>query len=118
VNRTGQLTNAGADFIGWEKLPEPYRSNLSQSALNDLASYPSDWPEIEYEISGAALGGADPSKRYGTILAVPVSPLSRGWVNITSADTNDLPLVNPNQLSHPTDRQVAVLVSTSHPQYW
>lgn len=111
VNRTGQLTNAGADYIGWEKVPEPYRMNLSASALKDLAQFPADWPEVEYEISGANLGGAgDPSKRYGTIVTVPVSPLSRGWVNITSNDTNVLPLVNPNQLSHPTDREVAVQV--------
>ena len=39
---------------------------------------------------------------------IPVTPLSRGWVNITSADTRDLPLVNPNQLSHPSDREMAV----------
>ncbi|CAK3792813.1 alcohol oxidase [Lecanosticta acicola] len=108
ANRTGQLTNAGVDYIGWEKLPEPYRQSLSPSAVQDLANYPADWPEIEYEVTGATLAGTDPSKRYGTILAIPVTPLSRGWVNITSADTNDLPLVNPNQLSHPTDRELAV----------
>jgi hypothetical protein len=37
-----------------------------------------------------------------------VSALSRGWVNITSISTRDLPTVNPNQLSHPTDREIAV----------
>ncbi|QIW98368.1 hypothetical protein AMS68_003886 [Peltaster fructicola] len=108
ASRTGPLTNAGVDFIGWEKLPAAYRSNLSATALADLARYPADWPEIEYEISGAHLVGTDATKRYGTILAIPVTPFSRGWVNISSADTNDLPLVNPNQLSHPTDREVAV----------
>ncbi|KAK5125723.1 hypothetical protein LTR85_011997 [Meristemomyces frigidus] len=108
VNRTGPLTGAGVDYIGWEKLPAPYRVNLSQAAIQDLARYPPDWPEIEYEITGEALTGAISSKRYGTIITVPVSPLSRGWVNITSADTRDLPLVNPNQLSHPTDRELAV----------
>lgn len=46
VNRTGPLTNAGVDYIGWEKLPEPYRSNLSASALADLAEFPADWPEV------------------------------------------------------------------------
>jgi choline dehydrogenase len=65
--------------------------------------------ELRYEITAAALvASTDPSKRYGTIVTVPVSPLSRGWVNITSNSTRDLPLVNPNQLSHPTDREVAV----------
>jgi choline dehydrogenase len=106
-NRTRSLTNAGVDFIGWEKLPEPYRSNLSAQAIQDLAQYPADWPEIEYEIAGANLVGTDPTKRYGTILAIPVISLSRGWVNVSSAD-NDLPIINPNQLSHPTDRELAV----------
>lgn len=48
ANRTGQLTNAGVDFIGWEKLPQPYRGNLSASAIKALAQFPADWPEIEY----------------------------------------------------------------------
>jgi hypothetical protein len=64
--------------------------------------------QIEYEVTAASLAGTDPSKRYGTIVTVPVTPLSRGFVNITSSSTRDLPLVNPNQLSHPTDREVAV----------
>ena len=46
VNRTGPFTNAGVDYIGWEKLPQPYRSNLSASALADLAKFPADWPEV------------------------------------------------------------------------
>ncbi|TKA25745.1 hypothetical protein B0A50_05842 [Salinomyces thailandicus] len=108
ANRTGPFTSPGADFIGWEKLPEPYRSSLSATALADLANFPADWPEIEYEVTGASLAGSDTSRRFGTVIVVPVSPLSRGWVNITSRDTRDLPVVNPNQLSHPTDREVAV----------
>ncbi|XPS76669.1 Choline dehydrogenase [Ascochyta lentis] len=108
VNRTGPFTNAGVDYIGWEKLPESYRSNLSATARADLARFAADWPEIEYEITAASLSGSDPSKRFGTIVTVPVTPLSRGYVNITSNSTRDLPLVNPNHLSHPTDRELAV----------
>lgn len=48
VNRTGPLTNAGVDYIGWEKLPQPYRGNLSASAVADLAKFPADWPEVSY----------------------------------------------------------------------
>jgi hypothetical protein len=41
------------------------------------------------------------------------SPLSalltlRGWISITSNSTLDLPIVNPNQLSHPADREIAM----------
>ena len=39
-----------------------------------------------------------------------MAPLSRGWVNITSNSTRDPPSINPNQLSHPTDRELAVQV--------
>jgi choline dehydrogenase len=46
ANRTGPFTNAGVDYIGWEKIPEPYRSNLSASALADLSQFPTDWPEV------------------------------------------------------------------------
>lgn len=48
VNRTGPFTNAGVDYIGWEKLPDAYRSNLSASALADLAQFSADWPEVSY----------------------------------------------------------------------
>lgn len=46
TNRTGPFTNAGVDYIGWEKLPDAYRKNLSAAALEDLAQYPADWPEV------------------------------------------------------------------------
>lgn len=66
--------------------------------------------KVAYEVTAAALTGVgSPSKRYGTIVTVPVSPLSRGYVNITSNSARDLPIVNPNHLSNPTDREVALM---------
>lgn len=47
TNATGPLTSPVADFIGWEKLPAEYRVNFSQSTVDDLAQFPSDWPEVE-----------------------------------------------------------------------
>lgn len=49
VNRTGPLTHAGVDYNGWEKLPEPFRSNLSATALSDFAKFASDWPEVSFQ---------------------------------------------------------------------
>jgi hypothetical protein len=43
----GPLTNNGADFLGWEKIPASLRSKFSSSTLKDLAKFPADWPEIE-----------------------------------------------------------------------
>lgn len=37
-----------------------------------------------------------------------VAPLSRGNVSISSSDTADQPLINPNLLTHPTNQQVAI----------
>jgi choline dehydrogenase len=50
ANRTGPFTNAGVDYIGWEKLPQAFRSNLSARAIEDLSKFPADWPEVEYVI--------------------------------------------------------------------
>lgn len=41
---------------------------------------------------------------YGSIAPAVVAPLSRGNVTIASADTDDLPIVNPNLLAHPADK--------------
>jgi len=72
----------GADYIGWEKLPEPYRSNLSSTAVSELTAFPADWPEIEYEIASVYMSGVEGDYNgYGTFVIVPVTPTSRG--NIT-----------------------------------
>jgi choline dehydrogenase len=41
-------------------------------------------------------------------MAALVAPLSRGNVTITTTNTDDLPLINPNWLTSPTDQQVAI----------
>lgn len=111
VNRTGVLTTSGeGDYLAWEKLPNTSRAALSPSALEELAQFPPDWPEIEYQVLDEPLDGTtwQPGINYGAIGATLVSPLSRGTIDIVSNDTADLPLVNPNWLSSETDQQVAV----------
>lgn len=49
-----------------------------------------------------------PGLNYGLVLGIMGAPLSRGNVTIVSADTTDLPIVNPNYLSSETDQEVAV----------
>ncbi len=93
----------GPDYYGFEKLPEPYRSSLSNETLAQLATFPSDWPEIEWLPNGAYNGyehnkqTADPKdgKNYGTLLVALVAPLSRGTVTLNSADMWHLPNVDP-----------------------
>ena len=106
TNRTGILSNTGFDFVAWEKLPPSSRANLSASALSDLASFPSDWPELEFIIGDAS--NPNDTNSYSSVIGALVAPLSRGYVTITSNDTEDLPIFNPNWLSHPTDQAVAI----------
>ena len=116
TQQEGILTNPVSDMLGWEHVPSDLLSNFSASAKADLASFPSDWPDIEY-ISGAGYVGqfddlllSQPKDgyMYATILATIVKPLSRGNVTISSTDTNVLPVINPNWLTSTTDQQVAV----------
>lgn len=104
TNRTGQLTNTGFDFVAWEKLPN--QSTLPEQARSDLSYFPPDWPELEFIIGDAA----DPNNTldYASVIAGLVSPLSRGFVTISSPDTSDLPIFSPNWLTHPTDQAVAI----------
>src|SRR4051812_46027785 len=46
----GVLTSPVVDFIGWEKIPATFRK-FSESTIDDLSQFPSDWPEVEI-ISG------------------------------------------------------------------
>lgn len=48
--------------------------------------------------------------RYATILGAIVAPQSRGSVTISSADTADLPVIDPNWLTDATDQSVAIAI--------
>lgn len=115
LHQAGPLTNPGCDFLGWEKVP---RSNLSPIAQTALDRFPPDWPEMEYLSAASYIGNfsnlmttqPNDGYQYATILGGLVAPLSRGIVTITSADTQDLPVINPNWLTDPTDKEVAIAV--------
>lgn len=47
INHQGPLTSNGGDFGAFEKIPSSLRQNFTDSTLNDLATFPEDWPEIE-----------------------------------------------------------------------
>jgi choline dehydrogenase-like flavoprotein len=116
VNQTGSLTNPVADYLAWEKIPQPLRSQFSPSTLAKLAQFPPDWPEVEY-ISGAGFVGdfsnfllVQPSdgRMYATILNVLITPVSRGNVTIRSSSAADLPIINPAWLVDPADQELAI----------
>lgn len=43
----GTFTSPITDYLAWEKIPSGLRANFSKRTLQDLASFPSDWPEAE-----------------------------------------------------------------------
>jgi choline dehydrogenase len=101
--------NYGADYIGWEKLPEPYRSCLSNATLTELAEFPADWPEVEYEIASVYTSGIEGDYNgYGTFVIVPITPVSRGNITLQSNSMLDPPIINPNWLTAQTDKELAL----------
>ncbi|OCK81714.1 GMC oxidoreductase [Lepidopterella palustris CBS 459.81] len=112
----GALTAPGFGTLAWEKLPPSSRSALSESTLAALNEFPPDWPEVEYlgldgilgNWSSASIQNVTDGNNYGTVGAALVAPLSRGNITITSDDSADPPVINPNFLSHPADAEVAV----------
>ncbi|OJJ48729.1 hypothetical protein ASPZODRAFT_14855 [Penicilliopsis zonata CBS 506.65] len=116
TQRTGPMTNPIADFLAWEKIPSNLRSNFTSQTQAQLATFPDDWPEAEY-ISGAGYIGdlsnllttqPNDGYQYASMLGVLITPTSRGNVTLKSADTADLPIINPNWLETTTDKEVAV----------
>lgn len=101
--------NYGADYLGFEKLPANYRANLTAAAASQLAQFPADWPEIEYEVASIYMS-EDPTdfNGYGTFVVIPVSPISRGTVGLLSNSMMDPPVINPQWLTAQADIELAV----------
>lgn len=126
-NATGPLSIFGPGIYGWEKLPEPYRSQLSNQSRKILNSnFPSDWPEIEW-LPVAAYNGynlnkqtADPrdGHNYATLNTALVAPLSRGTVKLQSNSMTDPPIIDPNWFADPTDLDLAVQSFKRQRELW
>jgi len=90
-------------------VPSKYRSQLSKAARNDLAQFPTDWPELELLVLAAAAMPVNDTDNYATFSVAGVASLSRGNITISSDDTNDPPLISPNWLESKTDQEVALM---------
>ncbi|CAL8584875.1 hypothetical protein XPA_010458 [Xanthoria parietina] len=125
-NASGLYTNPTTDVLAWEKVPDSFRSAFSPQTLAALATFPPDWPELEYLSLGAYLGyqqnlaTGDPNDgyNYASLAASIVAPLSRGNLTVASADTATPPLINPNWLTHPADLAVAVAGFKRIRKFW
>ncbi|KAH6692449.1 hypothetical protein F5X68DRAFT_165394 [Plectosphaerella plurivora] len=114
IKKQGPLTNPVCDFLGWEKAPRELLTPAARQVLDE--EFPADWPDIEYLSAPGYVGDfrnlftTQPKDgfQYATILGGLVAPRSRGTVKLRSADTKDLPAINPNWLTDPTDISVAL----------
>lgn len=111
----GMYTSPDTDVLGWEKIPNKYRSKWSHETQTALAEYPADWPEVEYIAISSFLGnqvieGTDPRDgyNYATMAIALVAPRSRGSLTITSPDTNVAPLIDPGFLTVKSDVDILV----------
>ncbi|KAE8401835.1 hypothetical protein BDV37DRAFT_285240 [Aspergillus pseudonomiae] len=112
IFQQGPFTSPLTDYLAWEKIPNSLRANFSRKTIEDLARFPRDWPEAEAsyvgDVSKPLLLQPRDGYDYASIVGVLVAPTSRGNVTIRSADTVDLPTINPNWLSTETDQEVAI----------
>lgn len=121
-NATGPLTDA-APMLGWENVPSSLRSNISNATLSNLSqTFPADWPEIEFLVetaySGSKMMAPDDHLNYATIATALITPFSRGSVSINSTSAHDLPVVNPNYLSHPSDMELLLAAFKRQRDFW
>ncbi|KAH6643472.1 hypothetical protein BKA67DRAFT_596203 [Truncatella angustata] len=85
-SRTGYLTNPGSDFLAFEHA----FYGMGRDTLVDHAFTPID------------------GRHYVSVLPTIVATFSRGNVSINSTDTAVNPIIHPNLLSDPRDREIAV----------
>ncbi|KAK2039670.1 oxidoreductase [Colletotrichum somersetense] len=100
-SQAGPYSGVGAgQGIGFEKMPESYRKNYSNSTLSFLERFPKDWPEIEWVTYASApgIGDVGPDDNFISFGAVLLSTASRGNVTIASPDMVDPPIISPNWL--------------------
>ncbi|KAL4752792.1 hypothetical protein BDW72DRAFT_191754 [Aspergillus terricola var. indicus] len=114
-DQAGPLSNSGGNYAAFERLPLDFRGGLSAETEQAIASLPSDWPEVQYGLFPAYAGnfynpyiGGPTEGNYATLLAILMSPQSRGNISIPSPNMRDSPLINPALLTHPADLELAV----------
>lgn len=102
-DQAGPYSQAGG-YFSFEKIPDSLRSNFSQATEEKLATFPPDWPEVQY----IPFGFAASNSTVGIVSATLTAPLSRGNVSIGSASMKDAPLIDLGWLTDPADAEVAV----------
>ncbi|CZT17672.1 related to choline dehydrogenase and related flavoproteins [Ramularia collo-cygni] len=118
-NGSGLLANTGADYLGWEKLPEKYRANMSATTLEALDKYPTDWPDFEFVVgSFPNTQVLDPTLNYAFILTALITPQSKGTISLNSTDMSVAPIIDVGWLTNPIDVEMAMAAVRRGREFW
>ena len=127
TQQAGPLSIPSTGITGWEKLPEPYRNQLSTTSRSALdKNVPADWPELEHIFTSAVLGynrnylHEDPvdGQNYASVVTAMNAPLSKGTISISSSKMSDPPLIDFGWLTNPTDREIAIGAFHRNREIW
>ena len=109
----GRLFQAKSISTASRFLTNETLKNATPTSLID--EFGPDWPHVEHEILDSYVGSdaqsifdIDSEKQYVTSLLGLMAQFSRSNVSISSADTAENPVINPNWLSDPRDQDIAV----------
>ncbi|KAK8102455.1 choline dehydrogenase [Apiospora sp. TS-2023a] len=108
-HQSGQLSGIGAgQATAFDKFSVNKRANFSDATTEWLASFPSDWPDVQFTpMENAGFDGATEGQNFMLISASILSPKSRGNMTIASANVLDNPIISPNWLQEDTDLEIA-----------
>ncbi|EAW19762.1 GMC family oxidoreductase [Aspergillus fischeri NRRL 181] len=110
-NQTGLLSSiGGGQALAFEKFPESYRQEFSQSTRDFLNTFPRDWPEVNYLSLeyGSYPSDLGPDDNYLTIGSALLTTSARGNLTIQSSDIADPPIISPNWLLDEGDQEQAI----------
>ena len=124
-NGTGPLTTA-IDMIAFERLVDSVPELLPNSTIDALnREFSADWPDVEYLALDSWSGIANPDLKvpaddhdYASLMACMLSPFSRGNLTISSSDATVPPVINPNWLTDPRDKDQAIAAFKRLRQIW
>ncbi|KAI9712763.1 MAG: hypothetical protein M1820_001385 [Bogoriella megaspora] len=124
VPAQGMFTSTDTDVLAFERIPEDLQTNWSSDTKDFLATYPDDWPHVEYITIPNFLGNTQnsrlppPPKNLASMVFVLTLPRSRGNMTIVSADTAVHPEINPNWLTEQSDIDIMIAAFKRMRQMW
>ncbi|KAG6015844.1 hypothetical protein E4U54_002865 [Claviceps lovelessii] len=112
----GVLSSNGLELLSFEKLPFEYRKSLSAAETNALPlRLAQDSPEAVLVSANGHIGdyqtnlfGQFRHKNHATILGTLLASSSQGNITIQAADMVNTPVISPNWLTAPSDKQLAI----------